>query len=49
MAMQCAEIPACVSTISLLDVLCGCEPFPLVLGDERKIDDVKEQMSEEDL
>ena len=49
MAMQCAEIPACVSAISLLDVLCGCEPFPLVLGDEHKIDDVKEQMSEEDL
>lgn len=49
MAMQNAEIPACVSTIAVPDVLCGCETLPLVLGEEHKIDDVKEQMAEEDL
>jgi hypothetical protein len=44
-----AEFPACVSTIDLPDVLCGCETLPLVLGEGHKIDDVKEQMAEEDL
>jgi hypothetical protein len=49
MALWNTETTACVSTIALPDVLCECETLPLVLGEEHKIDDIKEQMAEEDL
>jgi hypothetical protein len=49
MTMWNTETPACVSTITSSDVLCWCETLLLVLGEEHKIDDIREQMAEEDL
>jgi hypothetical protein len=52
MAMHNAEISflcICRKVTGCFDVSCGCATLPSVHTEQRKIDDVKQKFSEEDL